>query len=101
MLQAEADFNSNKQLFDKELISEIEYITSKTNFDAQKANYKAAEYQIESAQAQLRRAQEELDQTVIRAPQDGVVTGLAVESGDRVLGNSQVAGTEMNACFTT
>ena len=56
---------------------------------------KAAEYQIEAAEAQLRRAQEELEQTVIRAPQDGTVTGLAVEEGERVLGNSQMAGTEM------
>lgn len=43
----------------------------------------------------MRRAQEELEQTVIRAPQDGTVTGLAVEEGERVLGNSQMAGTEM------
>jgi HlyD family secretion protein len=56
---------------------------------------KASEYQVQSAEAQLRKAEEELEQTVIRAPQDGTVTGLAVEFGERVLGNSQMAGTEM------
>ncbi len=95
LFQAEADFSRNKQLYEKELISELDFIQSKSNYEAQKANLNAAEYQIQSAEAQLRRAEEELEQTVIRAPQDGVITGLAVESGDRVLGNSQVAGTEM------
>jgi HlyD family secretion protein len=95
LIQAETDYKFNKQLYEKELISELEFIQSKSNYEAQKASLSAAEYQIQSAEAQLRRAQEELEQTVIRAPQDGVITGLAVESGDRVLGNSQVAGTEM------
>jgi len=95
LIQAEADFKQKKQLYDKDLVSEIEYIQSKSSYESEKANLEAAKYQIQSAEAQLNRAKEELDQTVIRAPQDGTVTGLAVEKGDRVLGNSQVAGTEM------
>ncbi len=43
----------------------------------------------------MRRAQEELAQTVIRAPKDGTITRLSIEQGERVLGNSQMAGTEM------
>lgn len=95
LIQAEAAFIKNKALFEKNMISELDYIQTKSAYDAEKANMKAAEYQIQAAQAQLRRAEEELEQTVIRAPQDGTVTGLAVESGERVLGNSQMAGTEM------
>jgi len=95
LIQAEAAFKRDKKLFDKDLISEMDYIQSKSNLDAQKASLKAAEYQIQSAEAQLRQAKEELEQTVIRAPQNGTVTGLAVEEGERVLGNSQMAGTEM------
>jgi len=95
MLQAEAEHLKNKQLFDKNLISEIEYLQSKNNFEAQQANFKAANFQIESARAQLRRAEEELQQTVIRAPKEGTITRLVVEQGERVLGQAQMAGTEM------
>lgn len=95
MLQAEAAHKRDKSLYDKNVISEMDYIQAKTNWEAQKANFKAAEYQIQSAEAQLRQAKEELEQTVIRAPQDGTITGLTVEEGERVLGNSQMAGTEM------
>ena len=94
-IQAEATYVRDKELFDKELISELQFIQSTSNWESQKANLKASEYQIESAQAQLRQAQEELEQTVIRAPQNGTVTGLTVEAGERVLGNAQMAGTEM------
>ena len=95
MLQAEAEFLKNEQLYDRELISELEFLQVKNNYEAQKANLKAAEYQIESARAQLRRAEEELQQTVIRAPKDGTISSLAVEQGERVLGQAQTAGTEM------
>lgn len=95
LIQAEAAHTRDKELFDKKVISEMDYIQTKSNWDSQKASLKAAEYQIQSAEAQLRQAQEELEQTVIRAPQDGTVTGLGVEEGERVLGNSQMAGTEM------
>lgn len=95
LIQAEASYLRNKELYEKNVISEMDYIQAKSTYDAERANLKAAEYQIQAAEAQLRRAQEELEQTVIRAPQDGTVTGLAVEAGERVLGNSQMAGTEM------
>ncbi len=94
-LQAESEYLKNKQLYDRNLISELEYSQSKNNYEAQKANFRASEYQIESAKAQLRRAEEELQQTVIRSPKDGTISRLTVERGERVLGQSQTAGTEM------
>lgn len=95
MLQAQSEFRKNEQLYERNLISETEYINVKTTYEARQANLKAAEYQIQSAQAQLRRAEEELQQTVIRAPRDGTISRLSVEEGERVLGNAQTAGTEM------
>jgi HlyD family secretion protein len=93
--QAELDFQQKKSLFDKSLIAELEYSASETNLEAQKANLRSAEYRIQSAQAQLRRAEEELRQTVIRAPMDGTISKLNVELGERVLGNTQMTGTEL------
>ncbi|TVR36197.1 MAG: efflux RND transporter periplasmic adaptor subunit [Balneolaceae bacterium] len=95
MLQSEIEYLTNKQLHDRNLISQLEYKRSFNDFEAQKANFKAAEYQIESAKAQLRRAEEELQQTVIRSPKNGTISRLAVERGERVLGQAQTAGTEM------
>ncbi|MGF1670293.1 MAG: efflux RND transporter periplasmic adaptor subunit, partial [Balneolaceae bacterium] len=95
MLQAEVEYLKNKKLFETNNISELEFLQAENNYKAQQANLKATEYQIESAQAQLRRAEEELQQTVIRAPQDGTISSLTVERGERVLGNTQTAGTEM------
>ncbi|MEX0609227.1 MAG: efflux RND transporter periplasmic adaptor subunit [Balneolaceae bacterium] len=95
LIQAESAHTRDKALYDRDVISEMDYIQAKSNWDSQKASLKAAEYQILSAEAQLRQAREELEQTVIRAPQDGTITGLTIEAGERVLGNSQMAGTEM------
>ncbi|MFU8812719.1 MAG: efflux RND transporter periplasmic adaptor subunit [Balneolaceae bacterium] len=95
MLQSEVQFKKNEQLYNRDLISELEFLGSKNDFEAQKANVRASEFQIQSAQAQLRRAEEELQQTVIRSPKDGTISRLAVERGERVLGQAQTAGTEM------
>lgn len=95
MLQAEVEYKSQSKLYESEAVSELEYLRAKNNYEAEKANFKAAEYQIESARAQLRRAEEELQQTVIRAPNDGTISRLSVEQGERVLGQAQTAGTEM------
>ncbi len=95
MLQAEAEHLKNSELYERSLIPELEYLQSKNQYEAQLANFRASEFQILSAEAQLRRAQEELQQTVIRSPRNGTITHLAVEQGERVLGQAQTAGTEM------
>lgn len=94
-LQAEVEYLKNKELFERNVISQLVYLQSKNNYEAQRANFRASEFQIESARAQLRRAQEELRQTVIRSPKDGTITRLAVERGERVLGQAQMTGTEL------
>jgi HlyD family secretion protein len=95
LIQAKAQFDQQKQLYDKELISEMAFIQARSEYESQEANLKAAKYQVESAEAQLRRAKEELQQTVIRAPREGTISKLSVEQGERVLGNTQMTGTEL------
>jgi len=94
-LQAEIEYLKNQHLYERELISDLEYRQSFNKYESEKANFRAAEYQIESARAQLRRAEEELQQTVIRSPKNGTISRLDVERGERVLGQAQTAGTEM------
>jgi HlyD family secretion protein len=95
LLKAESDFNKSQKLYDREMASESEYVQSKTQYESDQANYEAAKYQMQSVQAQLQQANEELQKTIIRAPKDGTVSTLAIEQGERVLGNTQMTGTEM------
>lgn len=95
MLQAEATFEQDKKLFESGAISEAEFRQTKTNYQAQQANFEATKYQVQSTEARLRQAKEELQKTTIRAPRDGTISRLAVEAGERVLGNMQAQGTEL------
>jgi HlyD family secretion protein len=95
MLRAQLNYDRQKQLFDLNMIPEMEYITAKTQFQAEEANSNAARFTVQSVEAQLRRAQEELRQTVIRAPMSGTISRLNVERGERVVGSVQMAGTEI------
>lgn len=94
-LRAEVNYEQQKQLFNRELIPRIDYITARSNYEAEQANHKAASYTVQSVEAQLRRAQEELRQTVIRAPMSGTISKLNVERGERVVGSVQMTGTEI------
>jgi HlyD family secretion protein len=88
-------FEQNKKLYETGAISKKEYVQSKTNYKAQKANFNAAKYQVQSSEAQLEQAKEELQKTIIRSPRNGTISKLAVEVGERVLGNTQSIGTEL------
>ncbi len=94
-LNAEVSYNRQKKLFQRELISEMDYLNSLRNYEAEQANFRASNYMVQSSQAQLRRAEEELRQTVIRAPMSGTISQLHVERGERVVGSIQMTGTEL------
>jgi HlyD family secretion protein len=95
MLRSKLNFEKQKELYEKNLIPEMEYITAKTQFDADEANYNASRYSVQSTEASLRQAQEELRKTVIRAPISGTISKLNVETGERVVGSVQMTGTEI------
>ncbi len=102
LLRAELDFKRQSQLFTDKVISRSEFEIAETNFKiarqdlvASKASYEAAKYGIRSAEANLKDATENLRKTNIYAPMSGIVSKLDVELGERVVGTSQMAGTEM------
>ncbi|MEM1125870.1 MAG: efflux RND transporter periplasmic adaptor subunit [Bacteroidota bacterium] len=94
-LRAELDFERQQDLFEKNVISEADFQAAQTQLEVAKASYEAAEYAVQSASARLREAREQLGQTAIYAPMDGTVSKLDVELGERVVGTSQMSGTEM------
>lgn len=95
MMQAERTYERQKKLYEREVISESDYMDAQTQYEVAKANFEAAQYQVENAQARLEEAQKQLAKTSIYAPMSGTISKLNVEAGERVVGTSQMAGTEM------
>lgn len=94
-IEAEATFNRNKKLWDDKIISDAEFEGITANKHVAEQNMVAAEFNIKSASASLKEARDNLAKTMIYAPVTGVVYMLRVEKGERVVGTSQMAGTEL------
>lgn len=102
LIRAKNDYDRNRKLVADKVISTADFETSQANYNVAKqeleaanANVRAAQFSIQSAEASLRDASENLRKTTIYAPVTGTVSKLNVELGERVVGTSQMAGTEM------
>lgn len=95
MIKAQTTFEQQAKLYKKGMVSDQDYVTAKSNYDAAQASYKASQYQVQNMDAQLRRAQEELQQTIIRSPMDGTISQLNVKKGETVVGSNQMQGTDV------
>ncbi|HYV95540.1 MAG TPA: efflux RND transporter periplasmic adaptor subunit [Chitinophagales bacterium] len=100
--RAEKTYNRNKTLHDQKVISDADwetiesaYKTAKAAYEGGQMNVDAAQYNVQSAQASVREAQEDLRKTTIYAPINGILTRLNIEKGERVLGTTQMEGTDM------
>ena len=107
--QAEANFANtsarykrNQELFKKKVISASEFDAAKAEFEAARANLESvrqnvigSRFGVEQSTAIVEEAGANLAKTTIYAPVDGVISKLSVELGDRILGTSQMAGTEL------
>ncbi len=92
---ARLSYDRNEKLYAQEAISEAEFEQSETTYNTALAEKEAAEFSVESAQASLNEAEESLTKTSIYAPMSGTISMLLVELGERVVGTSMMAGTEM------
>jgi len=95
LISAQQDFERNKQLFAKGIISQADYDKAETNYKVALANKKAAQFAINTALANLREAKDNLARTTIYAPISGTISRLNVELGERVVGTKQMTGTEI------
>ena len=93
--QARLNHERDRKLFELNAISTAEFQHSKTELEIAESGLKAAEFAIRSGEAQLKEARENLQKTTLYAPIDGIVSRLNVEKGERVVGTSQMAGTEL------
>jgi HlyD family secretion protein len=95
LLRAEAEYKRQQSLFARNAISASDFDAARSQYEVAKAALEAALHAVASAEAQLREAREQLAKTVIYAPMSGIISKLDVELGERVVGTSQMAGTEM------
>ncbi|RSK39586.1 efflux RND transporter periplasmic adaptor subunit [Hymenobacter perfusus] len=100
--QTELTYRRNASLFKQKVISQSDYEASKAAYDASqeeinsaRQNIRATQSSVRSAQAGLEEARRNLDKTTIYAPVSGTVSKLNVKKGERVVGTSQMAGTEI------
>ena len=100
--QAKKTYDMQKQLYDGKVISANEFNTADAAYKSALANFSAAKQAInasqagvESAKAGLAKANKDISLATLVSPMDGVVDLLNVKKGERVVGSSMMAGTEM------
>ena len=99
---AQAQYDRQKTLLAQKVISQAEFETATTTLRTTQAAYNAALQNVHSnmaavasAKANLAITAENVSRTTITSPLSGVVSLLSVKKGERVVGNSMMAGTEM------
>ncbi|HSQ44126.1 MAG TPA: efflux RND transporter periplasmic adaptor subunit [Ginsengibacter sp.] len=100
--QAKKTYDMQKQLYDEKVISANEFNTADAAYKSALANFNAAKQAINassagvaSAKAGLAKANKDISLATLVSPMDGVVDLLNVKKGERVVGSSMMAGTEM------
>lgn len=100
--EASKTYNMQKELFDEKVISRSEFNTAEAAFKSAEANYNAARQNIvgsqagvQGARAGLAKANKDISRATLVSPMDGVISLLNVKKGERVVGSSLMAGTEM------
>lgn len=98
----ETSYNRTKKLFDQGAVSQSDFDNAKAQYEAAKADMtateesvNAADFNVKSAEASVKQANDNLSKTSIYAPVSGTISKLGVELGERVVGTSQMAGTEL------
>ena len=93
--EAKSNYERNKTLFEKGIISRSDWDKAIASFEVSKASKQTAYFNVQSAQASVKEAKDNLGRTTIFAPADGTISMLNVELGERILGTQQMSGTEL------
>ena len=94
-LRAKQNYDRYAKLYELRTVSKADYEAASAEWDVAQQQLDGAKYNISSAEARLKEARENLVKTTIYSPMDGIISKLSVELGERVVGTSQMAGTEM------
>ena len=95
LAKAEADYQRAKTLFESKLIPESDRKAAQTNYEIAQSALNASVFDVQRAEGGLRQINQALSKTTIVAPTDGSISSLSSRLGERVVGTSQFAGTEV------
>jgi HlyD family secretion protein len=102
LTNSKANYERVKQLFEEKVVSQSEYDASLSEYDVAQSDVEAANqsveasrFQVKSAQAALKEAEKSLTRTEIYSPVTGTISKLNFEKGERVVGTSQMQGSEI------
>lgn len=102
LANSQANFDRIKKLFDEKVVSQSEYDAALSEFNVAQSDVEAASqsveasrFQVKSAQAALKEAEKSLTRTEIYSPVNGTISKLNFEKGERVVGTSQMQGSEI------
>lgn len=95
LIKAEQDLKQAQDLYAKQLISDADFLNTKTNLEVAQAEYESSLAQIRRTEGSVDQARDQLSKTAIFAPIDGSISSLTSEVGERVVGTGQFAGTEI------
>ena len=95
LTKAEHDFKQSAELYGKNLVSDADYTSAKTNLDVAKADFDSSLAQIRRTEGSLSQSRDSLAKTTIYSPVVGSISSLSSEVGERVVGTGSFAGTEI------
>lgn len=93
--RTEADLKRITDLYKKDYATREEMDRAKAAYETAVARYAQAKASYDQAKGALRQTQATASRTTITSPIDGVVTFLAVERGEKVVGTATMQGTEI------
>ena len=95
LVKAEQDYHRIQHLYEQHLVSESDRKASETQFEIAKASLETSMFDIQRSEGSLRQINDALGKTIIHSPADGSVSSWPARLGERVVGTSQFAGTEV------
>ncbi len=95
LAKADLDYKRAQNLFNQKLISDADRNAAQTSYDIAKAAVESSSFEAQRAEGALRQIRDLLSKTTIVAPNDGTISTLPARVGQRVVGTSQFAGTEV------
>ena len=95
LAKAEADYQRSKSLFEARLIPESDRKAAQTSYEIAQSALNASQFDVQRSEGALRQINQALSKTTIVAPTDGSISSLTSRLGERVVGTSQFAGTEV------
>jgi HlyD family secretion protein len=102
LVNAQANYDRTAKLFKDKVVAQNEMDAAQAEFEVAKSEVEAARQTIEanhfnvkSAEAGLREAAKNLDRTEIYSPVEGTISKLNFRKGERVVGTSQMAGSDI------